>query len=251
MMQFPIDLSELGMDASSSAAFVGAGGKTSALFALARTLPGRVIVTTSTKLGARQADMADGHYALNGKAPSPGSLLFTGKVLLVYDHTSTDGTRLIGLGEDQLEKLHALAVQSGDPLLIEADGAKMLPLKAPGENEPVIPAFVTHVFVLAGLSALGKPLDEVSVFRPGLFGELAGLERGDPISLSALAAYLAHPRGGQKAIPPAARKILLLNQADQHPLAPREQQSLAGDLASFFNQVYLTSLKQHTALRLR
>lgn len=39
--------------------------------------------------------------------------------------------------EEKLEELRGLA----DVLLIEADGAKRLPLKVPGEREPVIPEF--------------------------------------------------------------------------------------------------------------
>lgn len=41
---------------------------------------------------------------------------------------------------------------------IEADGAKRLPLKVPGEWEPVIPEFVDLVIGVVGMDALGEPI---------------------------------------------------------------------------------------------
>ena len=39
------------------------------------------------------------------------------------------------------------------PLLVEADGARMLPLKVPGEQEPVLLPQTTHVFSVYGMDA--------------------------------------------------------------------------------------------------
>ncbi len=53
-------------------------------------------------------------------------------------------------------------------MIIEADGARKLPIKAPAEHEPVIPEFVNTVITVIGLSGLGKPLTEEWVHRPGI-----------------------------------------------------------------------------------
>lgn len=59
-------------------------------------------------------------------------------------------TEKIGcLSEEKLEELRGLA----DVLLIEADGAKRLPLKVPGEREPVIPEFAEMVIGVVGVDA--------------------------------------------------------------------------------------------------
>jgi molybdenum cofactor cytidylyltransferase len=78
----------------------------------------------------------------------------------------------------------------------------------------VIPPFVDTVVVVAGLSALGKPLSPKTAHRTEVFSRLSGMASGDVIDTSALGRVLVHPQGGLKGIPPGARRILLLNQAD-------------------------------------
>jgi molybdenum cofactor cytidylyltransferase len=77
------------------------------------------------------------------------------------------------------------------PLLVEADGSRMRPLKTPGEHEPAIPAFANQVVVVAGLAALGKPLTPDWVHRPDRFAALTGLEIGQAITSEAVARALA------------------------------------------------------------
>jgi molybdenum cofactor cytidylyltransferase len=127
------------------------------------------------------------------------------------------------------------------PLLIEADGSRQRPLKAPGDREPVIPMFSNQVVVVAGLAGLGKPLTGQFVHRPEIFSSLSGLEPGESITLDAMARLLAHPAGGQKNIPLSARRILLLNQADSPDLQAQGMQ-LASRLLPAFHSVIISSL---------
>jgi molybdenum cofactor cytidylyltransferase len=207
-------------------AFTGAGGKTTAMFQLARQLVdlrrSPVIVTASTHLGAWQIPLADKHIVLADAGqlalPShPGILLFTGPL---------DQDRTLPIAPDLLQVLHGLCTANDFPLLIEADGSRQKPLKAPGEGEPAIPAFVDTVIVVAGLSGLGQPLSAAAVHRPEIFADLAAISEGSTITVEALARVLANPRGGLKNIPPTARRIALLNQADTPEL-----QAAAGRLA--------------------
>ena len=115
---------------------------------------------------------------------------------------------------DVLLALHEESISRGRLLLVEADGARQKPLKAPAENEPPIPAFVAMVVVVAGMSGLGKPLSAEEVHRPEIFSSLSGLKIGETISGEALVRVLAHRQGGLKNIPRRARHSVLLNQAD-------------------------------------
>ncbi len=235
--------------ASPCIAFVGAGGKTIALFTLARELvetPGvgdknTVLVTTSTHLGVTQAAQADHHRIvateedldqLAAEMPS-GVLLVTGE--------PNDEGRLGSPSTDILDGLRMLAASRNLPLLIEADGARMLPLKAPALHEPAIPPFVDVVVVVAGMNGLGKPLSPKYVHRPEVFASMSGLSAGDPISARSLLAVLAHPMGGLKNIPAAARRLVLLNQADT-----LELRSIAGamaiDLLESYHAILVASL---------
>jgi len=233
-------------------AFVGAGGKTTALFQLGRELlidpasrtdsPANqfpaVFVTTTTHLGAAQASMADCHFIVDNlssfeTAPGSGVTLFTGP--------EVERQRLAGLDAAALARLLELADRRRVPLLIEADGARLRPLKAPADHEPALPRFVDAVVVVAGLSALGKPLEAERVHRLEQFAALAGLEPGEEITYEALARVLTHPQGGLKGIPAGARRVLFLNQADTEELV-RAGRGIALRCQSHYDAVVVGSL---------
>jgi molybdenum cofactor cytidylyltransferase len=117
-----------------------------------------------------------------------------------------------------------------------------LPIKAPAQHEPVIPAWVNHVVVVAGLSALGKPLSPEWVHRPELFAQVSGLTIGEKVTRESLAKVLGSPAGGLKGIQGHARKILLLNQA----YSPDEQaagQWIASQLQGCYHAIILAQLQ--------
>jgi len=97
---------------------------------------------------------------------------------------------------------------------VEADGARGLPLKAPASHEPVIPEEIDIVIVVIGLSAVGKPLNDATVFRAAQFSHLTGVDMERSISPEEVAALANHPDGGLKGIPALARRLLVLNQMD-------------------------------------
>lgn len=215
-------------------AFVGAGGKTTAMFQLARQLEHPVILTTSTHLGIDQASMADRHYMVGSageiretEIPPDGVSLFTGS--LYNEH------RLKCLDDNCLGALQDRADADNLPLLIEADGSHCMPLKAPAEHEPAIPAWANYVVNVAGLSGIGKPLTPQNVHRWEIFSRLSNLKLGDNVNPEALCKVLAHPEGGLKNIPKFARKALLLNQADTET-----EIAIAEDMAQTLKNVYDT-----------
>ena len=60
-----------------------------------------------------------------------------------------------------------------DYVLIEADGAKKLSLKAHAEHEPVIPACTNRVVCVVGIDGVGLPISQ-TCHRPELYAQLAG-----------------------------------------------------------------------------
>ncbi len=223
-----------------SIALAGAGGKTSALFKLARELA-PALVTTSTHLGAWQTSLADAHLVWQLGQPMPeiqaqGITLITGSL-------DTQSNRYSGLASEQLERLHQFAGFHDLPLIIEADGSRQKPLKAPAEHEPAIPQFVELVVVVAGLGGLNRSLDEKTVHRAEQFAALCGIQIGRNVSAAGLARALNQPQGGLKNIPTGARKVALLNQADTPEL-----QSLGGSMATAllknYDSLLIASLEQ-------
>jgi molybdenum cofactor cytidylyltransferase len=220
-------------------AFVGAGGKSSALFQLARELRPPVIVSATTHLGVWQIPLADEH--VNVKTPDDLQNFSPRGVTLVTGEFEGDRTK--GLGSDTIQWLRENTKEHLIPLLIEADGSQQKPLKAPAEHEPPIPDFVQTVVVVAGLSGLGKSLDEETVFRPEIFARLSGLQLGEKINAKALTRVLTHPEGGLKNIPPAARRVVLLSQADT-PELQAQAVSIAKALLPTYHAVMIASLKE-------
>jgi molybdenum cofactor cytidylyltransferase len=162
--------------------------------------------------------------------------------VLLFTGPAVSSERLGGLQGEALEKIRSEASRLRAPLIIEADGSRRLPLKAPAEHEPVIPDFADMVVVMAGLSGLDQPLRESSAHRAELFAALAGMKTGEPITVEALAKVLLHPHGGLKGIPAHARRVVLLNQADT---AHRQSQAhrLAERLLPVYHSVVIASLQ--------
>ena len=222
---------------------VGAGGKTTALFQLARRLSDKspVIVTATAHLGVWQTSLADHHIIAKGSdglssLPEQGVILVTGEI---------ENERTKPVDNAVTLWLYEKSKEQGIPLLIEADGSRQKSIKAPAEHEPPIPEFSEIVLTVAGLSTIGKPLTEEFVHRPKIFSELTGLPIGQPITAKNIAAMLTHPQGGLKNIPPNARRIALLNQADTPEL-----QSIGGDMArellGKFDSVVVGSLQRNS-----
>ena len=98
-------------------------------------------------------------------------------------------------------------------LLLEADGAKCLPIKAPAEHEPVIVPFSTRVIQVYGLDGVGHPIEE-KCFRPHLVAEILGKTTQDLLTPVDIARLAASPRGGRKQVKDGMRYQVVLNKAD-------------------------------------
>lgn len=222
----------LRLEGAPQVAFVGAGGKTTAMFQLAQQFEGPVLLTTSTHLLPEQGALVDNHIVVNPgdalpelKIDEPSGLtLITGP---------EEGARLMALHPETLSALSVFAREYKLPLLIEADGARQMPLKAPASHEAAIPDFVEVVVVLAGLSALGKTLDENTVHRPERFAELAEMEVGEEIGSEELVRVLKHPKGGLQNIPSSARGVILLNQVESDELSGAAKRMAEGLLPAY------------------
>lgn len=198
-------------------ALVGSGGKSTLMFHLAREFNSRVLLTTTTHLSVDQLSEADLHVEVQGPGDIPDPTWQAPGKILLFTGPEVEPHRVRGPDPQSLELIRKLAESWGCPLLIEADGARKLPLKAPAAHEPPIPAFVDAVVTVIGLGGLGKPLSEKWVHRPELFSELVGLPLGAEIQSFHLVRALTSDRGGLKNIPPGAKRLLLVNQIDSFP----------------------------------
>ncbi|HIP40138.1 MAG TPA: putative selenium-dependent hydroxylase accessory protein YqeC [Desulfocapsa sulfexigens] len=196
---------------------VGGGGKTSLMFQLAHAFQQKgvkVISTTTTRI-LRPTPQQTSGVVLYDQDNFNDQLQ---KCLNRHGHATVaqrllpTGDKLEGISCSQVEEL--LDHSPAQRIVIEADGARQLSFKAPGDNEPVVPK-ITDVFIsVVGLDIIGKALTDDNVFRAELVSERTGLNMGDEITPRAIARLALHPEGLLKGCPENARSYILLNKTD-------------------------------------
>lgn len=176
-------------------AIIGGGGKTTLMERLAQELSAsaRVIVCTTT------------HILPEKNMPC----LLSPSVREISDALAQDSCVCVGSvaengkfgpPEPAISELCKLS----DYVIIEADGAKRLPLKAHAAHEPVVPPEAGQTILVAGLSGFGKPARE-SVHRAQLFADVLGISQDAPVTPEAWTEFVNHE---------ALHTRVLLNQAD-------------------------------------
>jgi probable selenium-dependent hydroxylase accessory protein YqeC len=207
----------LGLRDKEVISLVGAGGKTTLMFRLAKELLGKgkkIVTTTTTKIAEPTREEAPCLFV----DQDPTKILRWVTDHLEHDHHLTlaserlESGKLQGISTDLVVDLWG--ARSIDYLVIEADGAARRPVKAPREKEPVIASNTTLVVAILGLDGVEATLNEENVFQPERFSKIAGIPVGAKISPEAMARVMTHPEGLFKGIPPTARAIAFLNKAD-------------------------------------
>jgi probable selenium-dependent hydroxylase accessory protein YqeC len=207
----------LAIGAREHIAIVGAGGKTALMFALAEELGKegkKVITSTTTKVWKHQARQAP-HVVCTENSPSWKDELqerLAGKEHIFVGRCVLESGKMDGLDASDLDLL--FQEQETAYLLVEADGAAGLPVKAPAAHEPVIPSSATLVVAVMGIEAMGCRLTPEEVFRPEAVKEITGLQPGEALTSKALAKLFLHPRGLFKGTPDSAKRIAFLNKLD-------------------------------------
>ena len=187
---------------------IGSGGKTTLLRRLSGQLPGTVILTTSTHM----FPFAGMPLVDTGSGDSPDGrerILAELRAALARSRTVCLGQLLPSgkLGSPAPFLPFEDLLPEADHLLVEADGAKGLPLKAHRPWEPVVPACSALTVCVAGASGLGRPAAE-ACHCPELFCALAGITPDTPVEPAHVAAVLNRE---------ALADCYLVNQADVLP----------------------------------
>ncbi len=228
----------LRLENNSKVAFVGAGGKTSTIFRIAREYTQRIIISTTTHLGTWQIQEADVHLTGDRITDLTKIMQQKKKQRIVFTSGREVDRRVKGLSILLMQKLFREVEKYDIPMLIEADGSRQLLVKAPERYEPVIPKFVNTVVVVANLECLGKPNTANFVHRPGIFSKLTGCKLNEKIRIEHLLRLFLHPKGGLKNIPRHARRIALFtNCSSENRL--KAARKIANNLMGVYSSVII------------
>lgn len=195
----------MGIGPQELVAIVGAGGKTTILHALGRELASdgyKVILTTTTRMAR---DQVSEPVCWSSDPAEVERSLAAGTPLFVL--SKHDSGKVVGLEPGTVDAVFAST--SVDHVIVEADGARTMSIKAPAEHEPVIPAASTTVIVVIGADALGRSLGRVA-HRVERITALTGLTYDDLVTPEHAAAILLHPDAGLKGIPETARVVMAI-----------------------------------------
>jgi probable selenium-dependent hydroxylase accessory protein YqeC len=195
----------LGLGSHEHVALVGGGGKTTLLHALGRSLTGTRVLTSTTKMAARQ------HATLPvwlGPTDHEISTAVLNGPLMVWAATRAD--KAVGVSPERCDQLFQLV----DHVIVEADGSRQMPFKAPNPFEPVVPRSTTMLVSVIGARALGKVIAD-ACHRPLRVAALADCSPYQRLTPAAAARVLAHPDGLRRALVPGARFAIAITQLDE------------------------------------
>ena len=197
---------------------VGSGGKTTLMFHLARELAATgdsVLTTTTTKI-CRPAQHQSA-CVVTAEAQEP-PLTQLDDLRNEHLHITAaagyvpDQKKLMGFNPHVISAIHRANLFRW--IIVEADGSRRRPLKAPADHEPVIPDCTQWIIGVLGLSGVGKALTEEWVYRHDLFARVTRLSPGDVITEAAVCEVLISEKGIFKDAPANAVRLVFLNQAD-------------------------------------
>ena len=215
-------------------AITGAGGKTSLMFLLAHALrdSGRkVISSTSTRIQiptAKQSNTVVLAAEKDFQVRLERGLRRSRHVTVA--HQILPDNKLEGCTPDALK--HIFNHSSASAIIIEADGARGLSLKAPAENEPVVPDWADVCIALVGLDILGRRISAETVFRPQQIMAITGVSERATLTPQIIARLASHPLGLLKGCPPSSRNFIFFNKAENE-----NRKAMAREIIATANQL--------------
>lgn len=203
---FLTDAVACGGSESPRIAAIGAGGKTTLLKRLAmeyQMLGQKPVVITTTHMKAENSP----RFLID---PSIGEIMeVRGREGCVFAGARANDGKIKILPPDVLEAVLDLPC----PILIEADGARRLPVKIPAEHEPVILPQITSVLSVYGLDAVGRQIREIC-FRADRAAEFLGKKPEDILDAGDIARFAVSSEAGRKGVAGNMQYIVVLNKAD-------------------------------------
>jgi probable selenium-dependent hydroxylase accessory protein YqeC len=227
----------LGLETAHCIAVVGAGGKTALCWQLVRDAASRgerAIFTTTTRIWQPAPGAFDfihvgqkSDFLRKSDFWRTACLAATvvgpvNPALLPDSFMPVVQTKLAGFPPAEICDLRSQVQWTRFRILVEADGARGLHIKAPAENEPAVPPCADAVCVLTSLDVIGHPLDDRIAHRIDRVARLTRTIPGSIITARLIVDLLADPEGGLKGIPAHAHKVAVLTQhgeAGAHEIA--------------------------------
>ena len=220
---------------------VGAGGKKSVLYQLAREHPGRVALTATEHTTKFPADLdvdplidedCDLHARVLAADPARS---------VAYACPSGKPGRHAGASPATIRAIHDAGGFAAT--FVKADGARMRWIKAPEADEPMLVPGADTVIPVVSARAIGEPLSERVAHRIDRVAEVTGIAPGELLTPEAIGRLLASEQGalqhaGRARVAPV---INMVDNENKEEMA-RAAASAAIAMTSRFDRVVLCCL---------
>ena len=224
----------LGIKEGEIVALVGGGGKSTLLKALGEIHGKGTILTTTTKMGSDQ----------------------TGEATLLVSPSEKELVRALGgtppvLIWDRVEGEKAFGVDPSLPkswlpeatrIIVEADGARRHPAKAPAPYEPVLPLGATTVIAVIGADAIDRVIED-QCHRPLRVAAVVNCSPYERLTPQRAAALLLDPNGSKKGLENGMRYVIAITKVSTKNQNIVER--LVEELQSFDPEVEISLVLSH------
>ena len=237
------DLLEVFNARSGVVSCVGAGGKKTTMFRLAKAHTGRVGITATAHIEFFPRSLEATNYIGDERDLLDAIKNDKHSHAIAFAKPSERFGRRAGVSLESIEKFKD--VGNFDLLLIKADGARGRLIKAPAEHEPAIAMCSDTIIPIMSANVIGLPLTEEIAHRVEKISEVTGLKAGEIIQPKHIARLLASPEGSLKSTG-NAKVIPLINMVDDGELekVARDAAIEALQLTDRFDTIVLAAMNK-------
>lgn len=208
-----ISIYDLGINLNKSEliTIVGAGGKTSIMFNIAEKLAEikkKVLLTTTTKIfkpNKKNIKMYIGESK---------NLECFNENIIVAGSKIIEKNKIKGYSNSDIDTIFSKKIF--DYIIVEGDGARRKSIKAPRENEPIVPISTNILIGVIGMDAYGENVTEDNVFGLKEFLKITGKKKHEQIDINDIRKLIVNPEGLFKYR--GGKNILVLNKVNEYNL---------------------------------
>lgn len=190
---------------------VGAGGKTSIMFNIAKKLSRirkKVLVTTTTKI------MKPNEEGIEVYIGEVKNISLINKNIIVAGSKIVEKNKIKGYSNYDIDNIFSKKIF--DYIIVEGDGAKRKPIKAPRKNEPIVPPNTDILIGVIGMDSYEKEVNEDNVFGLEEFLRITGKDKNKKIDVNDIKELIINSQGLFKY--KSKKNILVLNKINEKSL---------------------------------
>ncbi|GJM05404.1 MAG: hypothetical protein DHS20C09_13950 [marine bacterium B5-7] len=222
---------------------VGAGGKKTTMFQLAKAHAGRVGITATAHIEYFPKTLDATNYIGAEDDLLDAIRKDASSKTIAFAKPSERFGRRAGISQNLLQLIKD--ENRFELIVVKADGARGRLMKGPAEHEPATPVFVDTVIPVVSVKVIGLTLNDKIAHRVDQLSKITGLNEHDEIKPEHIALLLSSNEGALKNTG-TAKVIPLINMVDytEQEKSAREAAQLALTMTDRFDHIVLAAMKK-------